>query len=173
MKCLGLNLGVESPGLKVQGWDILQPCRWPERISWGNCEKNKKAATEMISPNLWPYTRKEYWFLFLFLFLFRIRHCWPSFYVFCCFFLFERNIAYKWGNFFRFCSKLSFCISNYETYVVGMSIETLFDMWRNAVIVTFHETYFLKYKLRQPRQCRDSCTCYIIFQNFVISSHIK
>ena len=32
------------------------------------------------------------------------------------------------------------------TYVVGMSIETLFDMWRNDEILNFHETYFLKYK---------------------------
>ena len=30
--------------------------------------------------------------------------------------------------------------------VVGMSIETLFDMWRHDEILNFHETYFLKYK---------------------------
>ena len=48
--------------------------------------------------------------------------------------------------------------------------------WRNDEFWNFHATYsnvfFLKYKLRQPRQCRDSCTYYIIFQNFVISSHL-
>ena len=59
-------------------------------------------------------------------------------------------------------------------YVVGMSIEKLFDMWRNDEFWNFHATYsnvfFWSTKLRQPRQCRDSCTYYIIFQNFVISS---
>ena len=58
--------------------------------------------------------------------------------------------------------------------VVGMSIE---KMWRNDEFWNFHATYsngfFWSTKLRQPRQCRDSCTYYIIFQNFVISSHIK
>ena len=32
--------------------------------------------------------------------------------------------------------------------------------------------FFWSSKLRQPRQCRDSCTYYIIFQNFFISSHL-
>ena len=51
--------------------------------------------------------------------------------------------------------------------VVGMSIETLFDMWRNDEFWIFTKPIFWSTKLRQPRQCRDSCTCYIIFQNFV------
>ena len=57
--------------------------------------------------------------------------------------------------------------------VVGMSIE---KMWRNDEMTNFGiftqpiPMFFLKYKLRQPRQCRDSCTYYVIFQNFVISS---
>ena len=46
--------------------------------------------------------------------------------------------------------------------------------WRNDEFWNFHATYsnvfFWSTKLRQPRQCRDSCTYYIIFQNFVISS---
>ena len=65
----------------------------------------------------------------------------------------------------------------YIINVVGMSIEKLFDMWRNYEFSNFHATYsnlfFWSTKLRQPRQCRDSCTYYIIFQKFVISSHIK
>ena len=46
--------------------------------------------------------------------------------------------------------------------------------WRNDEFWNFHATYsnvfFWSTKLSQPRQCRDSCTYYIIFQNFVISS---
>ena len=46
--------------------------------------------------------------------------------------------------------------------------------WRNDKFWNFHATYsnvfFWSTKLSQPRQCRDSCTYYIIFQNFVISS---
>ena len=59
----------------------------------------------------------------------------------------------------------------FMTNVVGMSIE---KMWRNDEFWNFHATYsnvfFWSTKLRQPRQCRDSCTYYMIFQNFVILS---
>ena len=76
----------------------------------------------------------------------------------------------------KFCHHNQFSWNAYilPSNVVGMSIEKLFDMWRNYEFSNFHATYsnlfFWSTKLRQPRQCRDSCTYYIIFQNFVISS---
>ena len=49
------------------------------------------------------------------------------------------SIHLSFWNFFIF---QLFLVTN----VVGMSIEKLFDMWRNYEFSNFHETYFLKYK---------------------------
>ena len=58
----------------------------------------------------------------------------------------------------------------FVAYVFGMSIEM---KWRNDEMTNFWiftKPIFWSTKLRQPRQCRDSCTYYIIFRHFVISS---
>ena len=55
-------------------------------------------------------------------------------------------------------------------YVFGMSIEM---KWRNDEMTNFWiftQPIFWSTKLSQPRQCRDSCTYYITFRHFVISS---
>ena len=57
--------------------------------------------------------------------------------------------------------------------VVGMSIEKLFDMWRNYEFLNFHETYFLKYKTETAKTVQRQL--HILhnissFRHFVISS---
>ena len=56
-----------------------------------------------------------------------------------------------------------------------MSIEKLFDMWRNDEILNFHETYFLKYKTETAKTVQRQL--HILhniskFRHFVISSHL-
>ena len=127
-----------------------------------------------------------YNFLFIFhflIFLLKLKSpCWKNS---LKYWSLEVNFVISWFLFFFssvFCHFLSDTMPdkkmlNKKTYVVGMSIEKLFDMWRNDAMTNFHAThsnvFFWSTKLRQARQCRDSCTYYIIFQNFVISSHIK
>ena len=77
-------------------------------------------------------------------------------------------------------SKKSWMIFGMYFNVVGMSKEKLFDMWRNYEFSNIHEMYSLKFFEVQnwdcqtgQRQLLEKNKYYIIFQNFIISSHIK